>query len=263
MKRGFVVVSGKGGTGKTVVSANLGFLLAEAGNVVLLVDGDLEFACLSRLFGVADVEVDLVRVVSEGIPLWKAVHATRVHSRLGIIPVRPFRRGSEGVLFDDFVRMLGSIADRVDYVIVDAGQGLGGDVVRAMSAFREYLVVVEPDVWSLDAALFVKGTGDNVRARALGFILNDVEDQGLLRPEVVRSFERILDMPFLGAVPHDPAMKVSSARLEVLAKVKPDSPAAMALRSVAARIMGVKQPPVVAKPKRRLFRLGFLRRGRR
>jgi len=243
LKHALVVVSGKGGTGKTFVSANLGYLLAEAGNAVVLVDGDLLFACLSRLFDITDVEVDLVRIVSNGIPIWRAIYATRVHNNLGIIPVRPFKHRFRRFRFKPLVRMFKSISDKLDYIIIDMGQGAWEIMVDAMESFKEYLIVVESDVfWGLDAAVYVKGTGDEVKAKPAGFILNDVENTGILKPEVIKSFERILEIPFLGEIPHDPAVKDSINRLEILAKTKPKSPASIALRKIALKIMGFEIP---------------------
>ncbi len=51
---------GKGGIGKTLVSANLGIALAQAGMRVLLVDADLGGANLHTCLGVGQPTVDAV-----------------------------------------------------------------------------------------------------------------------------------------------------------------------------------------------------------
>ncbi|MBO5797979.1 MAG: P-loop NTPase, partial [Clostridia bacterium] len=60
MSRITVVTSGKGGAGKSTVSAGLGYALAKAGASVLLVDGDAGLRGLDLMLGIGqDMVFDL------------------------------------------------------------------------------------------------------------------------------------------------------------------------------------------------------------
>ena len=58
------ITSGKGGAGKTTVTANLGAALSELGKKVLLVDGDIGFGDLDLALGLENkVVYNIVHVV--------------------------------------------------------------------------------------------------------------------------------------------------------------------------------------------------------
>ena len=58
MEKVWVVASGKGGTGKSTVVANLGAALAAEGRRVLLVDLNVGLRCLDLCLGMDDRETD-------------------------------------------------------------------------------------------------------------------------------------------------------------------------------------------------------------
>ena len=57
MGRAYLIVSGKGGTGKTTVSTSLALALARMGRQVLLFDGDVGLRCCDLLMGMEDLIV--------------------------------------------------------------------------------------------------------------------------------------------------------------------------------------------------------------
>ena len=59
MTRVITIASGKGGTGKTTLTANLGIALAKAGKKVLLVDADVAMANLSLILGMQSSPITL------------------------------------------------------------------------------------------------------------------------------------------------------------------------------------------------------------
>lgn len=57
MRKIILVASGKGGTGKTSLTASVGTVLAEQGKKVLVVDGDCGLRNLDLVLGMSDTAV--------------------------------------------------------------------------------------------------------------------------------------------------------------------------------------------------------------
>src|SRR5882724_10833048 len=66
-RRIIAVGGGKGGIGKSLVSANLGIALAQRGSSVVLVDADLGGANLHSCLGVAQPQVSLSDFVNRNV----------------------------------------------------------------------------------------------------------------------------------------------------------------------------------------------------
>ena len=68
------IASGKGGTGKSVISTNLGVVLAKAGKNVLILDADLKMANISLLMDLEYPEITLSEVLSGEVDLKDAIY---------------------------------------------------------------------------------------------------------------------------------------------------------------------------------------------
>lgn len=68
------IASGKGGTGKSVISTNLGVVLAKAGKNVLILDADLKMANISLLMDLEYPEITLSEVLSGEADLKDAIY---------------------------------------------------------------------------------------------------------------------------------------------------------------------------------------------
>jgi len=62
--RSIAISSGKGGTGKTTLTANLGIALANEGHDVTILDGDLSMANLGIVMGMKNCPVSFLDVIS-------------------------------------------------------------------------------------------------------------------------------------------------------------------------------------------------------
>lgn len=93
MVKVYTIASGKGGTGKTTVSVNLGTMLAKLGKETFLMDADIGMANVGLILGLQDAPVTLHEIlagknnIDEGIyngqdsRLSRAVYPCRVSSR--------------------------------------------------------------------------------------------------------------------------------------------------------------------------------------
>ena len=64
MVRVYTIASGKGGTGKTTVSVNLGTMLAMLGKETYLMDADIGMANIGLILGLQDAPVTLHEILA-------------------------------------------------------------------------------------------------------------------------------------------------------------------------------------------------------
>jgi len=118
-KGNIIVLTGPSpGLGKSFVSANLAFTLADAGLKVLLVDGDMRKGYLHEYFSM-ERSPGLSGLLSEQVLLSDAIHAT-MHSNLSLLPTGVLPPNPSELLmsqnFDDF---LTKASQDFDIVLID------------------------------------------------------------------------------------------------------------------------------------------------
>ena len=64
MVKVYTIASGKGGTGKTTVSVNLGTMLAKLGKETYLMDADIGMANVGLILGLQDAPVTLHEILA-------------------------------------------------------------------------------------------------------------------------------------------------------------------------------------------------------
>ena len=147
------VTNQKGGVAKTTTAASLGVALAERGQRVLLVDLDPQ-ACLTFSLGVdpEDLEVSVSHVLTQGTPAQDTLLET--DEGVDLLPATIELAGAEAALLtrtgrELTLRMaLDGIADRYDWVFLDAPPSLGVLTVNALTAGREVLIPLQCETLS-------------------------------------------------------------------------------------------------------------------
>ena len=154
------VTSGKGGVGKTFVSANLAAALAKRGHKVLVLDADLGLANLDVVLNLYP-KITLHDVFTGKATLEEAIlPAPGGFSVLlaGSGLVEYSRLTSE--VRNEFLRMMNSLVPNYDVVILDTGAGISDVVLFAVSLASEVLMVATPEPTSLtDAYATIKVLG--------------------------------------------------------------------------------------------------------
>lgn len=118
-KNNVVAVSGPSpGVGKSFVTANLAYLLADAGKRILLIDGDLRKGHLHDYFGLQRGK-GLSGAISGEVPIEEAIHITDIE-RLsfvpcGVVPPNP----AELLMSERFISLLEQFSKRFDLVLID------------------------------------------------------------------------------------------------------------------------------------------------
>ena len=146
-----VVLGPKGGTGKTVTTANLGVSLASAGRKVAIVDLDLQFGDVGLSLGLSPEKTvyDLAKaggtIDGDKLDGYLAVHESGV--RVLMAPTRPDHAGMIGT---EFLRdVYTALRSTHEFVIVDTPPGFTPEVIASIDSSSHVCVVGTLDSLSL------------------------------------------------------------------------------------------------------------------
>ena len=242
------VTSGKGGVGKTFVSANLAATLARRNIRVLVLDADLGLANLDVVLnlypkttlhdvftGKAKLE-EAILPGPGGFDVLLAGSGMIEYSRL-TAEVR-----------EQFHRVLQSIKPRYDVIILDTGAGISDVVLYAVSLADEVLVVATPEPTSLtDAYATIKVLAAQQKRYLIRIVINQTLKLGDGRM-IVAQLQRVLDrfigvgsgvnvkLAHMGDIPNDIAVRESVQKRQLLLLTLPGAPAALAMGAISTRL---------------------------
>jgi len=242
------VTSGKGGVGKTFVSANLAAALAARGERVLVLDADLGLANLDVALNLAPRHT-LHDVIGERANLDDAL--TDAPGGFTVLPAGSglieYSRLTADVR-ERLLQILDTLRPRFDRVLLDTGAGISDVVLYTVSLADEVLMVATPEPTSLtDAYAAIKVLATTQQRRRLRLLVNqtgDGSDGRRVWAQLQRVVCRYVDpavgeavvLELVGEVPQDPAVREAVLRRELLLELYPGCAAAQALVAAAARM---------------------------
>ncbi|MDD5472267.1 MAG: MinD/ParA family protein [Sideroxydans sp.] len=242
------VTSGRGGVGKTFVSANLASSLAERGLRVLVLDADLGLANLDVVLNLCH-KITLHHVIAGKSRLEEAIYkAPGGFSVLlaGTGTVEFSRLASE--VHDEFLRIVESLLPNYDIVLLDTGAGISEVVQFSLSMASEVLLVVTPEPTSLtDAYATIKVLAAQQKLQKLHVVVNQAVQtvdgnvfttklQQVLDRFVNKDSEHPLKLIHMGDIPVDSAVRQAIMKRQLLAQSAPGCPAALAIAQLASKL---------------------------
>ncbi|AFE11073.1 MinD/ParA family protein [Corallococcus sp. CA054B] len=153
------VGGGKGGIGKSMVSANLGVALAQAGQKVLLVDADLGGANLHTCLGVGPPESTLSDFLRRGKANLEEVMVGTGVPGLSLIAGAQDSLDAANLKYAQKQKLLRTLLSQTtaDYLILDLGAGTSFNTLDFFLIADHGLLVVLPEPTSVENAYrFVK-----------------------------------------------------------------------------------------------------------
>ncbi|MFB6143994.1 MAG: cell division ATPase MinD [Candidatus Nanohaloarchaea archaeon] len=239
MTRLITVSSGKGGTGKTTVTSNLGAALTEFGADTIVLDANLTNPNLGFHLGIPLYPTTLHDVLKGEAHITEAMY---IHnSGLRVVPA--------GLSIEDLVdtspeNLSDVLLDTVgepDFVLVDSAAGLGNESINAIEAADEVLVVTNPDLPSVTDALKTVNIAEEAGTDIIGVVLNKVKDHpSELDAEEVESMlghEVMMEVP-----DHEKVQEALSVKKPVVHH-EPDHHVSERFRKVAADVAGIDYEP--------------------
>lgn len=214
-----IAVCGKGGVGKTSISAVTASMLAEdPSRKVLAIDADpavgLALALGFRARRTVDgIRNDLIARVKEGAREdlrqmaealdYEVMAALEERSNLAFLAIgRPEQEGCYCQVNDFLKEVIGSVADNFDYVVIDGEAGIEQVNRRVMERVSHLLLVSDQSAKGLAvAASIMDVAGGAVGFQRCGLVINRVragEERGTVAPP---------GLPLLGILPEDDTIR--------------------------------------------------------
>jgi flagellar biosynthesis protein FlhG len=242
--RTIAVTSGKGGVGKTNISANVGLALAQRGKRVVIFDADLGLANLDVILG-TKAQYSLQDLLSGERKLAEIV----THGPGGI----QFIAGGSGVealvnlsseQLDRFLTELQEFSKFTDVMIFDTGAGIDDTIMTFLQAADETLLVITPDPASItDAYATAKVLYSRKPDAVIRVVLNQVFDEPQARAvyaKVNGIAQQFLGkhMVYGGHVRHDMRAIHQIRKRQPFVLADPLAPASQDVQTVAAGLLG-------------------------
>ncbi|WP_457562788.1 P-loop NTPase [Caminibacter pacificus] len=252
--RVIAITSGKGGVGKTTITANLGYALSALGFKVALFDADIGLANLDVMLRV-NPKRNILNVLKNECTLKDIV--IEVDKNFYLIPGES---GEEIINFADemslsnFLSQLDYFED-FDFFLIDTSAGIDKRVQTFLDAADDVIIVTVPEPAAItDAYAMVKVISEK---RDIAYmILNEVHSP----KEANNIFGKIINVAkinlrsdfrllMLGYIKNDKSIYISSTKRLLFTKEYPNSSVSEQVFSIARKIAKISERKVLEKEK--------------
>jgi septum site-determining protein MinD len=255
-----LICSGKGGVGKTTLTANLGIALAKLGARTTVLDADFGLRNLDLLLGLENrIIYTAQEVLSESCRLEQALVKHKQEPNLCLLPAGNPRM-LEWLTPEDMRKIVDLVAAKSDYVLIDCPAGVEQGFKNAAHAAQEAIVITTPEISAVRDADRVIGLLHTMNVQPIQLVLNRVRPKMVANQDMlaVDAVTDILALPLLGLVVEDEQVIVSTNRGEPLTLLNISSPAGRAYHNIARRLMGEDVPLIDPSKEKKGFRARLL-----
>lgn len=244
MGKTWLIASGKGGVGKSTLSACIGIGLTMKEHSVCIVDADIGLRDQDVILGMENrIVYDVVDVCNRSCRLESALIPSEVHPKLSLLPAAQFARCKE---LDKaaFAKVVEKLREQFDDVLIDCPAGIERGMRTALQAHADELIVIcTPDdvcIRNVERTAALMEKKDEKRPQLIVNRLNEalIEAKEMYSAQVVAE---TLDLSLLGEVPDDNA--VYRAMIQHKTAMDVECEAAEAIKRIVSRMLGENIPP--------------------
>ncbi len=206
-----VVITGRGGAGKTTMTANLATYFSKRGYRTLTVDGDLYLPKLAFHFGIYNPRYNVHTLLKN--PGMRTIEAVYHDPKTGA-DILPGSSSIYDVIDIDQKRLRSIVREvqmRYNLTIIDSPVGIPFDTVSTFHLAQYQLIVVEIERGPIHSVhrmienevVKLKAIGESYDLQ-VGVIINKVREAAGNVDDVVDFLEYSIEVPVLGVIPFDP-----------------------------------------------------------
>ena len=242
IKHKIVVLSGKGGVGKSTVATNIAVSLSLAGKRVGLLDVDVHGPSVPRLLSLQGTQPHIEQDYIEPVPWSKNLGVMSLGFMLPNKEQAVIWRGPMKIsLIKQFMRDV-SWGD-LDFLVVDCPPGTGDEPLSALQTLGQdalAVIVTTPQGVAVDdvrrSVSFCGEVGNPVLGiveNMSGFVCSHCgQVENIFNAGGGEQLAAEMHVPFLGAIPLDPEMVRAGDEGYAFIKTKQESPAGQALTKI-------------------------------
>ena len=237
-----VVTSGKGGVGKTTVTANLGLGLAKLNKKVVVVDTDIGLRNLDVVLGLENrIVYNLIDVIEGSCRMKQALIRDKQCDNLCLLPSAQ-TRDKTAITPEQMIKLTDDLSEEFDYILLDCPAGIEQGFKNAIAGANRAIVVTTPEVSAIRDADRIIGLLQANEMPRVQLIINRLRMDMIRRGEMmsVEDVTEILAVELLGAIPDDEAVVIATNQGEPLCGQ--DSMSGQAFLNICRRIAGEDVP---------------------
>lgn len=208
MARVIVMTSGKGGVGKTTITANLGMHLAKKNYRVCMIDMDIGLNNLDVVMNVEErVVYTMLDIIEKRCRLKEALVQDDCYPLLYVLSSGGLNQNLT-IHISQIKTIINELKTTFDFVLIDCPAGIDAGFKRAVSCADEALVVTTPHLSSLrdaDKVVTILSSYDiNVKRFVINRARGDLIQDKLMLD--VYDIGKTLGIEFGGVIPEDDAV---------------------------------------------------------
>lgn len=215
MAKKIVVTSGKGGVGKTTLTANLGITLSDYGKRVALIDVDFGLNNLDVVLGLENkIVFDMQDVFDGKCRIKQALIQDEYRKNLYILPSGRLHSNSN-VNGQNIKLLIEGISSLFDYILIDCPAGIDVGFHRAVSCADQAILVTTPTLSSLRDASKTLSILKSYKLDDIGLVVNRARGDLMLNEKMMHPLEikDILQTKLIGVLPEEDIVFLSSGGL--------------------------------------------------
>lgn len=175
-----VITSGKGGVGKTTITANLSIALSKLGKSVVAIDTDIGLRNLDVVMGLENhIVYNLVDVIEGNCRLKQAIIKDRKHNNLYLLPSAQ-SKDKNSINPQQMRQLTDELKNQFDYILIDCPAGIEQGFQNAIAGATKAIVVTMPEVSAIRDADRIIGLLEKDGISPIYLLVNK------LRPELIR-----------------------------------------------------------------------------
>jgi septum site-determining protein MinD len=234
-----VITSGKGGVGKTTITANLSIAISKMGKSVIAIDTDIGLRNLDVVMGLENnIVYNLVDVIEGNCRLKQAIIKDRRHNNLYLLPSAQ-AKDKNAITPQQMIELTNRLKTQFDYVLIDCPAGIEQGFQNAIAGATTAIVVTTPEVSAIRDADRIIGLLEKDGISPIHLLVNK------LRPELIRRGDmmsgndvfEILGTEIIGCVNDDVNVVIATNRGEAIVDQANNS-TGKAIINIASRLLG-------------------------